>query len=109
MPVELHLQANTHAELCDKALFALGIQALDADGKPARFAPATPQESINLAQAWTLGPNGETLFLGQRFDTELAEKYKVIGRNVYMLGKDGQWRRAAAKTWVKLDPNVEPV
>lgn len=108
MPLELHLSANSHAELCDKALFALGITALDAEGKPVRFAPPSAQETVSLAQAWTLGPNGETLFLGQRFDTELAQKYKIIGREVYMLGVDNIWRRAAAKTWVKLDPNVEP-
>lgn len=109
MPVELHLSANSHAELCDKALFALGITALDAEGKPVRFAPATAQETVSLAQAWTLGPNGETLFLGRRFDTELAERYKIIGRTVYMLGKDGSWRRAAEKTWVKLqNPATEP-
>lgn len=108
MPIELHLQANTHAELCDKALYHLGITPLDSEGRPTRFAPPSPQETVSLAQAWTLGPNGETMFLGQRFDTELAEKFKIIGREVFMLGKDGLWRRAAAKTWVKLDPNVEP-
>lgn len=106
MALELHLSANSHAELCDKALFALGITALDAEGKPVRFAPPTAQETVNLAQAWALGPNGETLFLGRRFDTELAERYKFIGRTVYMLGKDGVWRRAAEKTWVKLQQSA---
>lgn len=109
MALELHLSANSHAELCDKALFALGITTLDADGKPVRFAPPSAQETVTLAQAWTLGPNGETLFLGGRFDTELAERYKVIGRTVYMLGKDGAWRRAGEKNWIKLqNPAVEP-
>lgn len=109
MPVELHLSANTHAELCDKAMAALGIAVHDDKGNRMYFAPPTPQQTVSLAQAWTLGPNGETLFLGNRFDTELAERYKVIGRTVYMLGKDAIWRRAADKTWVKLqNPSAEP-
>lgn len=110
MALELHLAANTHAELCDKALATLGITANDAEGKPIRFAPVTPQQTVNMAQAWTLGPNGETLFLGNRFDTELAERYKFIGHTVYMFGKDGIWRRAAEKTWVKLqNATTEPL
>lgn len=109
MPLELHLSANSHAELCDKALFTLGITALDSEGKPVRFAPPSAQETVSLAQAWTLGPNGETLFLGRRFDTELAERYNIIGRTVYMLGKDGNWRRAGDKSWVKLqNTGAEP-
>lgn len=111
MPLLINEQANSYKELLVKVARALDLK-LETDGltvyEPGQF--KIVQDSVTEAQRWSLGPNGETMRDGERFDTELASKFKTIGKTTYMLGTDGKWRRAADKTWVLLaKPDTEPM